>query len=43
MYDNEYVLELNKYTMKTLNILEYLDEKKEKNKEKSVQKENTEN
>lgn len=37
MYDNEYILELNKYTMERLDVYEYikrLEEKKEENNEK---------
>ena len=43
MYDNEYILEMNKYTMQRLEMCEYLDKKiEEKSKEESVKKENTE-
>lgn len=43
MYDNEYILEMNKYTMKTIDMNEYikiLEQKKEESKQK---KENAKN
>ena len=43
MYDNEYILEMNKYTMERLDMCEYLDKKIEENSKKdSGKKENTE-
>ena len=41
MYDNEYILEMNKYTLETIDIYDYLLKvEREKNKRKN--KENTE-
>lgn len=41
MYDNEYILELNKYTMERIDLYEYLKRLEQKKEEDRKKKENT--
>ena len=43
MYDNEYILELNKYTMERIDMYEYIKRLEQKKDEEKQKKENAKN
>ena len=43
MYDNEYILELNKYTIERIEAHEYIEKLERKKEEQKKQKESTKN